>query len=904
MLLGGSAPGMSYSGHASTTSQISSMPQHTLLVAALAAALAAPLSAAAETAPATAPAHDASTLAAIRVTGSNIKRTDTEAANPVQVIGREQLDATGKASVADVLRSISANTGNAANETTNNGWASGSAGIGLRGLSQKNTLVLLNGRRLANYGFPAGGLSDTFVNLNALPLVAVERIEVLKDGASAVYGSDAVAGVVNIITRQNFEGAEIGGSVGTADQGGLDEHKFKFVGGLGDLDTDGYNILVSLEGYNRDRLDQDERDLTRSGLYSDQPGGRWNGWSAKGARYLINGTSVPMLDANGQCPEGTTRVASAPIDGLAGDTCGFNQAPFTTLIPSTKRWQAYANGTFRLGDNVEAFGEILYSEVKGVAWFGSSPYFTLESGRFALNADTGLAEPVSSSLPAGNPYNPYGRAVPIEYTFFNLGGTVKTNRSQSYRGLVGLRGSTERWDWEVGAFGARSSERETVSGGFANRWALADALASGSYNLLDPSATPQAVRDAINIATLRPAESKLQGLDAKLSGTLGRTWAGDIGFASGVEWRREKLDSNNPWQIDAGLQVRPAIAEVHGERTVTAAYAEANLPLASKLDVSVAARADHYDDFGDAFSPKIGLRWQPLDSLLVRASASKGFRAPSLSENSDSTSIAYGSVVDPFDPDLAGSRQNPTFFTVGNTDLKPERTRSYNLGIVLSPWRNTNLSVDYYRIELENLVGTNNTQTLVTNNMPGAVLRDERGKLLAVYNRYQNLTDLKTSGVDVELRQRLPTERVGDFNLTTGFTHVRDYRRPAVTGGPLVDYAGSNLGATLPRNKATTTLDWAYGDWRTALTWYYTSGYDQRTAAARTVQQRVDSYSQFDLYAAYAGFEQLTLYAKVQNLGDEEPPYDASFPGIRAPYDFSQYDLRGRYFTVGFDYRF
>lgn len=881
------------------------MPQHSLPAAALAAALAAPLSAAAAPAPAPSPSGEASTLAAVRVTGSNIKRADTETANPVQVIDREQLQASGKATVADVLRSLSANTGNAANETSNSGWASGSAGIGLRGLSQKNTLVLLNGRRLANYGFPANGLADTFVNLNALPLVAVERIEVLKDGASAVYGSDAVAGVVNIITRQDAQGAEIGASTGRADQGGLDETRLKFIGGLGDIERDGYNVLFSVEGYNRDRLDQDERALTRSGIYSGQPGGRWNGWSAKGARYLLNGVSVPMLDADGQCPEGTTRVASAPIDGLAGETCGFNLAPFTTLIPSTKRWQAYANGTLRLGDNLEAFGEVLYSEVKGVSWFGSSPFFTLESGRFALNADTGLAEPVSSSLPAGNPYNPYGRAVPIEYTFFNLGGTIKTNRSQSYRGVVGLRGSTARWDWEVGAFGARSSERETVSGGFANRWALAEALATGSYNLLDPAATPQAVLDAINIATLRPADSVLQGVDAKVSGTLGRTWAGDIGVASGVEWRREKLDSNNPWQIDAGLQVRPAIAEVHGERSVTAAYAEANVPLAAQLELSVAARADHYDDFGDAFSPKLGLRWQPLDMLVVRAAASKGFRAPSLSENSNSTSISYGSVVDPFDPDLPGSRQNPTFFTVGNTDLRPERTRSYNLGVVLSPWRTTNLSVDYYNLQLDNLVGTNNTQTLVTGNAPGAVLRDERGKLLAVYNRYQNLSTLKTSGFDVELRQRIPTDRLGEFTLSTAYTHVRDYRRPTVVGGPLVDYAGSNLGATLPADKATTTLDWQRGAFRSALTWYYTSGYAQRaSAAARAVQQRVDAYHQLDLYLAWTGIDQLTVYAKVQNLADEAPPHDASFPGIRAPYDFTQYDLRGRYVTVGFDYRF
>lgn len=884
------------------------MPKHTLLVAALSAALATPLPAlaysSADTAAADA-AGESTTLAAVRVTGSNIKRTDTESANPVQVIDRQQLEETGKATVADLLRSISANTGNATNETTNNGWASGSAGIGLRGLSQKNTLVLLNGRRLANYGFPAGGLSDTFVNLNALPLVAVERIEVLKDGASAVYGSDAVAGVVNIITRQNFQGADLGGSLGTADQGGLDEQNLKFIGGIGDLDTDGYNILVSLEGYNRERLDQDQRDLTRSGIYTDTPGGRWNGWSAKGARYLINGASVPMLDASGNCPEGTTLVASAPIDGLAGNTCGFNQAPYTTLIPSTKRYQAYVNGTFRVNDSVEAFGEVLYSDIKGVSWFGSSPFFTLESGRFALNADTGLAEPVSSNLPASSPYNPYGRAVPIEYTFFNLGPTIKTNRSQAYRGLVGVRGSLQNWDWEVGAFGARSSERETVSGGFANRYALAAALADGSYNLLNPSATAPDVLNAINISTLRPAESVLQGVDARISGALGHTWAGEIGFAAGAEWRREKLDSNNPWQIDAGLQIRPAIAEVHGERKVTAAYAEVNVPLAERLELQAAARADHYSDFGDAFSPKLSLRWQPWDILLVRAAASRGFRAPSLSENSNSTSIAYGSVIDPRDPDVPGSRQNPTFFTVGNNDLKPERTKSFNAGIVLSPWSNTSLSVDYYRIELENLVGTNNTQTLVTDNVPGAVLRDERGKLLAVYNRYQNLSELKTSGVDVELRQRFPTERAGDFGLSSAFTHVRSYRRPTVVGGPLVDYAGSNRGATLPRNKATTTLDWSYGDIRTALTWYYTSGYDQKASAAATaVQDRVDAYSQFDLYLAYTGLEKLTLYAKIQNLADEEPPYDASFPGIRAPYDFSQYDLRGRYVTVGFDYRF
>ncbi|MGE8227132.1 MAG: TonB-dependent receptor domain-containing protein, partial [Stenotrophomonas sp.] len=221
------------------------------------------------------------------------------------------------------------------------------------------------------------------------------------------------------------------------------------------------------------------------------------------------------------------------------------------------------------------------------------------------------------------------------------------------------------------------------------------------------------------------------------------------------------------------------------------------------------------------------------------------------------------------------------------------------------PWQNTNLSVDYYRIKLDNLIGTGNTTTLVADNDPANVLRDSRGKLLAVYNRYQNLSQLETSGIDIELRQRWQTASAGDFGLSSALTYVIDYKRPQVVGGPLVDYAGSNLGPSLPDTKATTTLDWALGDWRTALTWYYTSSYDQEgSAAAKAVQKEVASYSQFDLYLGYTGIDKLTVYAKVQNIDDRQPPYDATFPGVRAPYDFSQYDLRGRYYTLGFDYRF
>lgn len=851
------------------------------------------------------PAPQTTTVDEIVVTGTNIRRAAADAVNPVQVIGSEELRTSGRATMAEQLRSISASTGNTNNETQNSGWASGAAGIGLRGLSSANTLVLLNGRRVANYGFPSSGLSNTFVNVNALPLIAVQRVEVLKDGASAIYGSDAITGVVNIITRQDFQGLDVGAGYGTSDEGGLDTWNARIVGGIGDLAIDGYNVLLSVEAYSRDRLDHHERFRTASGRYETLPGGRWNGWSARGARFLVDGRSVPFLNAQGECPDGMALVPSAPIDGRAGDTCAINLADHSTLIPSTDRYQAYLHGQLRLGGGVEAFGEVLYSHIEGTSIFGSSPYFTLEGGRFALNADTGLAEPVSNLLPAGNPYNPYGFDVPIEYTFFDLGQSLKTNISDSYRALAGLRGSFGRFDWEATAFYGASRERERVAGGFANRWTLADALADGSLNLHDPGATPQAVLDSIRLSTLRPADSSILGADFKISGDLFNLPAGPVGFAAGVDLRRETLESRNPREIELGLQIRPAIAEVDGEREVAALYAEINVPVFSNLEIQLAGRGDNYSDFGSAFSPKVGFRWEIFDSLLaLRASAARGFRAPSLSENSASTSISYGSVIDPYDPDIPNSTQRPTFFTIGNTDLEPERTYSYNLGLVLTPGRNTVFSVDYYRLELENLIGTGNATAIVLANDPSNVIRDADGKLLAIYNAYQNLTELETAGLDFDFSHRWSHDVLGAFNLSSVWTYVLEYSRQSTPGGPLVDWAGTNLGGVLPEIKGTTRLAWRpLESFEASASWRYVDGYDQATPVGG--QTRVDTYNQFDLYLGYELPRGTRVHLKVDNIFNTFPPHDARFPGINgAPYDFGQYDGRGRYFQIGFDHSF
>src|SRR5690606_3923695 len=225
-----------------------------------------------------------------------------------------------------------------------------------------------------------------------------------------------------------------------------------------------------------------------------------------------------------------------------------------------------------------------------------------------------------------------------------------------------------------------------------------------------------AVLDGIRLSTLRPAESRLYGADFKISGELFNLPAGQVGYAAGVEFRHESLVSSNPWQIDAGLQIRPAIAAVDGERDVWAAYAEFNIPVLSNLDIQVAARADEYSDFGSAFSPKAGVRWKPLEWLALRASASRGFRAPSLSENSASTMISYGSVIDPYDPALSHVGNRSSFITVGNTNLVPETTRTCIPCVDCTPTRDTALSIDWYKIKLDNQIGTNHTNAFFQGN--------------------------------------------------------------------------------------------------------------------------------------------------------------------------------------------
>ncbi|WP_410209894.1 TonB-dependent receptor [Aquirhabdus sp.] len=865
-----------------------------LLAATIISLLAAQIAAAQEAsdAPPSKPKDD-QPVEQIVVTGSNIRGVQKEGASAVQVITAKQIHASGKTNLTDILRSVSANSGNSFDETLTGSFSAGTAGVSLRGLGQGSTLILLDGKRVANYA-TSYDQQHTFVDINSLPLAAVERIEVLKDGASAVYGSDAVAGVVNIILKKNYQGVEVGGSASRSASGtGQTERDYHILAGKGDLNKDGYNIFFSLDGQQRDQLDQSDVSYLKDSDYRNQQGGRLN-WNV--TNFYNNDQTQGFAHAVGP----VQRVPwSAVSPGKQGDVWAYNPAEYNTLMPSINRYHALLHGTLQINDQVQAYSELLYSHSNTSFVFG--PPLSVGTGLRAWNNATQSLTNINTTLPVGNPANPYGQPTPITTNLWDVGLRNKTDSIEFGRVLVGAKGSVGNWDWDTSALHSESRLQESVTN-FGNRYVFQQLLADGGYDFTKTN-NPSSAVDALRLITLRPAVSRLNSVDATITGPILTLPAGDLGFAGGVQFRNESINANTSTAILSGTELRPAISIARGSRNVSAAYGEFKVPLLSTLEANVAGRLDHYSDFGTAFSPKLSLRYQPTNWLLLRSTLSRGFRAPSLLEITNSSGVGYSSAVDPYDPVTPNKPHSYTGIIASNPKLKPERSKNFDFGVVLSPWVNTSLSVDFYRINQTDVIGQDSDSYIVQHPdlYPGRIERDAQGHLQTVYNQFQNQSSLTTSGLDFNLRQILHTGDLGKFSLSGGWTSVLSYKKPRAAGLDAVDATGTNIFFALPKWRGTTALTWDYHDVSSTLSWYYTGGYKiDEDARQDDFPTSVKSNTTFDLSIAYTGIKNTTLTLAAQNLLNQKPSWDAS-----APYfDSSLYDPRGRFITLGASYKF
>jgi iron complex outermembrane receptor protein len=833
------------------------------------------------------------TLQEVVVTGSHIARADAETAVNVQVISVAEIQDSGQETVADYLRTISSTFGNNSNESFTNSFAPGAASVGLRGLAGKDTLVLLNGRRITNYGL-FNNLSDAFVDLNVIPMAAIERIEILKSGGSAIYGSDAVAGVINIILKQNSteKAVEVGGAITT--NGGAAERDANIRLGLGDFASDGYNVYVTGSVFKRDQLLFSQRKNTEGQDYRNLT----DGFLSYPVASQYNATKTPFPTC------GTNGLPGVVTTGVAGLGCYFNDANDVALMPAAERANITATGNLRINDNWTAYSDLFFSNED------TSNSFTpgsLSAGSYILLPATTSAAQFSNVLPGTNPASLGGAPTAVTYRFLSVGRRDDEVVSNTWRVTLGAKGTLFGWDFD-GAYGHSENHVSFEGRNYIDAPNLAAEIADGSFSFLNPLSTP-AANAALNVTNAFGSVAKLDTVDLRGGGALFDLPGGPMKMAAGAEFRRESVDDEPGAASAAGDILSTGFTEVIASRSVWAVFAEFDFPILKSLDADVALREEHYSDVGStSVRPQYTVRYQPLRQLTFRGSFAAGFRAPSLAESSRSTSLANNQVNDPLDPQ-GRPNESVGYITGGNPAVRPETSKNLDLGVVFSPMTNLNLSADFYNIYIEDVIAPNATAQAIIDDpaaFPGELVRGPDGTVVYAKALYTNQFKIHTSGVDVNTDYSIPLEIGGKLKLALNATYVDRFE--VNSAGVWSNYTGTNGwdylspisgGGPVPHWKGSFSGGWDDVDWGARATYRYESGYQNSTTTAGfgTTQVNVASFDAVDLDVEYRGLKNWKFVMSVVNLFNRYPPYDSSalnFSPTGTPYDPFTYDDMGR----------
>ena len=824
----------------------------------------------------------------IEVTGSNIKRVDQEGPSPVTVIRREDIQRSAGQNLADVLNNLPVANLGSSTETrqSGNSFAPGTSQISLRGLGAQTTLVLLNGRRVANYGF-AQNVNEAFVDLNAIPVSAIERIEILKEGASAIYGSDAIAGVVNIILRKDFTGVEVSAGYGTSSERDADETRASITAGFGDLSRNRFNVMATLDYYKRDPLFGSDRERSRTADYRRFPGGiDFRSPTGNPGTWLTAASSVPAaqrLPTNTVFPTCSAESRDQALDPLG--TCAYNFMPDVMTLPETERKAAFARGVLDITPALQAFVEAGFNK----------------NETFRQLAPT----PDSFTLPVGHNSNPFPFAVGVRYRWTDVGPRLDLGDSETTRFLAGLRGNIGNWDWETAYVHSRNEISNTGNNyiPIARRNAL---IAANVYNFVNIASNDPSLVAGLRVNPVRTGESEMKAFDVKVSGAVAKLPAGDLGLAVGAERREESVvDRPDPLSA-AGQIIGSGGTAAAGDRTAEGYFAELSVPIFRNLEAQVAVRHERYSDYGTSTVPKYALAWRVTPNMMFRGGYSEGFRAPSLAELYLGQTISFAAAVD--QPRCAGYRAafgttDPRSVAAcaslqirtllgGNPDLTAETSENYNIGMVWDITPRLSTAIDLYQINHKQRIDTPTNAFLLANEdlFPGAVTRDPqtandiiagtRGPVVGtasdervgIRRVFFNASQQKTRGVDFELRYRMPLGAAGQLSLNTLNTYVDYFRRAVAPGQPTSEFAGRDH---FPRYRGVHTAVWTTGAWETVFTYNYIGSYRQvnQGIIPGVAVHKVDAWQTFDLQASFTGIRNLRLTAGVRNLTDKEPPF-------------------------------
>ncbi|WP_026354087.1 TonB-dependent receptor [Massilia niastensis] len=885
----------------------------------------------------------------VEITGSAIKRATAETASPIQVIGREDLAKSGKGTVSEYLQTLTADGAGSLPTGFGNGFAAGATAISLRGLGATSTLVLLNGRRMAPFARADDG-QKSFTDLSTVPMEAVERIEILKDGASATYGADAIAGVVNIILRKDFTGVALKAEAGQSRYRDGETGKATLTYGKGNLDEDGYNLLFNAEVYSNKGIQNRDRAGRREwiGAGDIRPWGYAQNTQFAGG-WITPGNASPSPVGSVRDPvtgnfvslPGCSQLSPVKYQDPAGG-CLWHQDQFRSMTPDIDGFNLYTRLTRNLDGGHQAYAELGYSR--------RDTSFTLTpvaaSGIFAFpgginNYNSG---PGATVLDATHPQNPFGVDARLRYSPFDVGPSTRSADNQFARFVVGIKGQAFGWDYDTAYNHSRSTLDLTWSN-MLNMRVLSAALGDpkskffpyyiGNQAYKNPASLYQAmVQDARSHST-----TQLDILDFKASRELMQLPGGALGLAVGAEYRREKLDNPSLSGTEDGT-INTNYVAAKGEQDIYALYAEIAAPVVKDVELSAAVRYDKYENFNST-TPKVGVKWTPLKTFALRGTYSEGFRAPGPAESGvQSQSTGNSSVRDPIRcpggrPAAGGATEADCNITIGavkigNPDLAPEESKGYTLGMVWDPFNGTSVALDAWKIKRSNEINPlpyNEAAALPTairsdnNLVVNGVAIPNTGTLLLSRAPYRNSSFTEVKGIDLDIKQRF---RLGDYGRATvglTWTHISSWLR-AENATTAYQFAGthgncdtSNCAGT-PKNKGSLVASWDRDAWNLTATANFRSEMENtRFAGDLCASQfangapaptgcRLPSFTTLDLSARYNVSKQLQLYGSVSNLFDKVAPLDPLTYGGMSFNPMDASGAIGRYFKLGARYQF
>lgn len=868
---------------------------------------------AAQTAP-TAPAKPAATPAKketterIIVTGSRIRQINVETATPVQVISSEKLEKSGNNTVADFLRNGMGGNVTLTTENQTLNQSAGSSAFQGREFDESYTLVLLNGRRL-----PTNAIDSDFVDLNQIPMAAVERIEYLTDGASAIYGSDAIAGVLNIITKKNYNGTNASVRLGMSERGDGTEKTYQIVSGSMSEKT---SVLFAAEHFERHPVMAKDRPYIKSAI---SPDGKEDARSPNGTPgYVIipvdeNDSSAGTIkQAWADCPADRIRRDGTNPDGTDATVCAFDVGPLYQVQPFSERESIFTSFNHKIMSGLSVFGEFRYSRAYTLTANGAAP------GAVSLSKDA--------------PSNTYGKDITLIRRYLDFGPRKTDNTNETFSQVIGLKGELgDDHEWELSASRIRLRNLQIGAGGQIYEDAASEAFNSG---VLDPfvlntfdTKEKQDARKAIEATTLREGTSELNTWALVFNGmTPLELSGGQVGYAAGVDHREETFADRSDPLTNADKILGGAGSDGAGERKNDAIFAEVSLPVFKMWEVTAATR---YDDLGEktgtAMTYKVGTTVTPTEYLKLRASYGTGFKAPDLHELYLGKSFGVNRAVDTKrcnDAKAAGADQGTIDAECaereiqsqggGNPDLKPEKSTAYNFGIITQLTDSLSTKLDYWSISVKDIVGQLSTQEILNNESkyPDLVTR-VNGALTDdgsfVKSNFQNLNKQESNGVDLAVGYDVNTS-VGKWNIDATFNKVLQAKTQTSAAQPLCDYV--KLETYAPFN-ANFGAGWAMNAWDVGASTRYLGSYNSYSGGLAdgkcewqdpSTKYKVKATTETNAQMGYATNFGSKVSLGINNLFDQNPAVDnnESWPW----YSQGVYNNVGRYYWVKMAHEF